>query len=222
LEATDISFQQYMDQIANNFELTEEQRVAFTIIASTIICREVFHFPQWIKQDQLRMLLTGPGGTGKTHVVHAVQVIMSLYGLPHGYCSLAPTAYAALLIDGTTLHSGCNIKVRAKNNRKTFTSENESQALSILASVKKNNNLQQQWKDVHLLLINEISMIDQVLLADVDTSLRYAKENASDFFGGITLIFSGDQFQYPPVGRALYRPMPPASKAPQTEDELLR
>ncbi|KAJ3768481.1 hypothetical protein FB446DRAFT_621343, partial [Lentinula raphanica] len=66
-------------------------------------------------KDPLVMFLTGPGGTGKTHVVRAVQKMMDMYGLSHGYRSVAPTANAASLIGGTTLHSSCNIKIRSKS-----------------------------------------------------------------------------------------------------------
>ncbi|KDQ05683.1 hypothetical protein BOTBODRAFT_89418, partial [Botryobasidium botryosum FD-172 SS1] len=53
----------------------------------------------------LRMFMTGPGGTGKTHVVKALQALMSLYGCSHCIRFLAPTGTAAALIDGTTIHS---------------------------------------------------------------------------------------------------------------------
>ncbi|KAJ3824623.1 hypothetical protein F5880DRAFT_1460339, partial [Lentinula raphanica] len=104
-----------MNQVATNFQLTNEQKVAFNIIATDVICRNVFRLPDWINRKPLVMFLTGPGGTGKTHVVRAVQKVMDVYGLAHGYRSLAPTANAASLINGTTLHSGCNIKIRSKS-----------------------------------------------------------------------------------------------------------
>ncbi|KAJ3916684.1 hypothetical protein F5877DRAFT_4210, partial [Lentinula edodes] len=39
-------------------------------------------------------------------------------------------------------------------------------------------------------------------------------------FGGINIIFSGDPFQYPPVGTSLYTPIRSSGK--QSEDELMR
>ncbi|KAJ3778445.1 hypothetical protein FB446DRAFT_631927, partial [Lentinula raphanica] len=103
-----------MDNVALDFNLTHEQIIAFNIITTDVICRHVFHSTDWLHRKPLVMFLTGPGGTGKTHVVRAVQKVMDLYGLNHGYRSLAPTANAASLINGTTLHSGCNIKIRSK------------------------------------------------------------------------------------------------------------
>ncbi|KAJ3720703.1 hypothetical protein C8R42DRAFT_582440 [Lentinula raphanica] len=105
------SLENVMDCVATDFKLTNEQVIAFKIITTHVICRNVFHLTDWISRPPLVMLLTGPGGTGKTHVVRAVQKVMDSYGLIHGYRSLAPTANAASLISGTTLHSGCNIKI---------------------------------------------------------------------------------------------------------------
>ncbi|KAF9077798.1 hypothetical protein BDP27DRAFT_1146940, partial [Rhodocollybia butyracea] len=57
----------------------------------------------------LRMLLTGPGGTGKTHVVKAVKKVMEHYGIDHYLRFVAPTGTAAALIEGTTIHKGLGI-----------------------------------------------------------------------------------------------------------------
>ncbi|KIM58075.1 hypothetical protein SCLCIDRAFT_41317, partial [Scleroderma citrinum Foug A] len=51
----------------------------------------------------LSMLITGPGGTGKTHVVHTVKSVMQHYNCAHMIHFLAPTGSAANLIDGMTI-----------------------------------------------------------------------------------------------------------------------
>ncbi|KIO27737.1 hypothetical protein M407DRAFT_47174, partial [Tulasnella calospora MUT 4182] len=53
----------------------------------------------------LKMMMTGPGGTGKTHVIRALTALMSLYGCSHRIRFLAPTGSAASLIEGMTIHS---------------------------------------------------------------------------------------------------------------------
>ncbi|KAG1887500.1 uncharacterized protein F5891DRAFT_901016, partial [Suillus fuscotomentosus] len=60
-------------------------------------------------EEQLRMLMTGPGGTGKTHIVKAVQRVMQHYGCAHLIRLLAPTGSAAALIDGMTVHKELGI-----------------------------------------------------------------------------------------------------------------
>ena len=49
-----------------------QQDIAFQIITQSFIQRYIYK----IVSDPLRMLLTGRGGTGKTHVVKAVQKVM--------------------------------------------------------------------------------------------------------------------------------------------------
>ena len=64
--------------------------------------------------EPLHMLMTGPGGTGKTHIVKAVQKVMNYYGYVHKIRFLAPTSSAALLINRMTIHKGLGIKVKSK------------------------------------------------------------------------------------------------------------
>ena len=62
----------------------------------------------------LSLLLTGPGGTGKTHVVKAIQRVMEAYGRANNIRFLAPSGAAATLINRMTIHKGFFIKVRKK------------------------------------------------------------------------------------------------------------
>ncbi|KIK94893.1 hypothetical protein PAXRUDRAFT_117162, partial [Paxillus rubicundulus Ve08.2h10] len=53
---------------------------------------------------QLIMLITGPGGTGKTHVIKAVHPVMDHYGCAHMIHFLDPIGGSvAALIDGMTV-----------------------------------------------------------------------------------------------------------------------
>ena len=68
--------------------------------------------------DALRLLMTGPGGTGKTHSVMALKDLMEVYGSGHRLRLLAPTGSAATLIEGTTCHSGLSLRVRPKSEQR--------------------------------------------------------------------------------------------------------
>ena len=59
------------------------------------------------------MLMTGPGGTGKTWVVKAVHSVMQHYNCGHKIRFLAPTGSAAVLINGMTVHKRLGIKVNS-------------------------------------------------------------------------------------------------------------
>jgi hypothetical protein len=70
------------------------------------------------KPEPIRILLTGPGDTGKTHVVNALRALMAVYGSEHTLCFLAPTRSAASLIDGMTIHKGLGIKINSNKKGK--------------------------------------------------------------------------------------------------------
>jgi hypothetical protein len=72
------------------------------------------------------MLMTGPDGTGKTHVVKAVRAVMEYYGQGYLIRFLAPTGLAAALIDGMTIHKGLGIKIKSMNKGKGNRAPGES------------------------------------------------------------------------------------------------
>ncbi|KAE9384724.1 hypothetical protein BT96DRAFT_744223, partial [Gymnopus androsaceus JB14] len=82
---------------------------AFQIITMSIINKHVLNLADWLDKDPLRLFLSSPGGTGKTHVVKAVKEVLRYFGLDHTIRFVAPTGTAANLIDGTTIHSGLGI-----------------------------------------------------------------------------------------------------------------
>ncbi|PBK58945.1 hypothetical protein ARMSODRAFT_848543, partial [Armillaria solidipes] len=58
----------------------------------------------------LRMFLTGPGGTRKTHVIKALCDVMDAFGYGHAVRFIAPTGSAAAPNDGLTVHKAFGIK----------------------------------------------------------------------------------------------------------------
>ena len=63
------------------------------------------------KIKPLCMFLEGPGGTGKTHILKALQKVMTIFGCAHQIQFLAPTRGAAALVDGQTIHKGLCLSV---------------------------------------------------------------------------------------------------------------
>lgn len=207
-----------INRIGHQFQLNEAQWVAFRIIAEHFVRK--FIEKRTESTDQLTMLMTGPGGTGKTHVVKAVRAVMEYYGYGHIIRFLAPTGSAAALIDGMTIHKGVGIKIRASNKGKGNRALGESmQDYSVIVSNHSKSELREEWKNVAFLLVDEASLLGLQLLAQLDHALRVAKERPDLWFGGIALILSGDFFQYPPVGgSALYTPI--SRYAGQTDEEV--
>ena len=216
-DLTSVEPQSIINKIGKEYMLNEKQWIAFHIITQYFVQKFV------IKEHpskHLCMLITGPGGTGKTHVVHAVKAVMEHYNCAHIIRFLAPTGSAANMIDGMTIHKGLGIKIksqkRGKGNREVGESEED---YSVIISVKNRTHLRNEWRNVEFVLIDETSLLSLQLLAEIDHALRFAKEKPDVWFGGIAIIFAGDLFQYPPVGGSpLYTPIKPYAN--QTNDEI--
>ena len=193
--------------VGKEYSLNEKQWVCFQIVASHFIDK----FMGGINAEipVLRMLMTGPGGTGKTHVVRAVKKVMSYYGQEHKIRFLAPTGSVAALIDGMTVHKGLGIKIQSnKKKKKDQVANHGAEEYTVLVSVQNRMELRDEWKNVEILLIDEVSLLSAQLLSEIDHALRYAKEHPNDWFGNISVIFAGDFYQYPPVGGTpLYTPI---------------
>ena len=205
-----------INTVGNNYNLQSQQWIAFRIIARSFIRRYVFKYDD---ENPLRMLLTGPGGTGKSHVVKAVQSVMEYYNASHTIRFLAPTGSAASLIDGMTIHKGLGIKVQSnekgKGNRKLGEHHED---YNVIINVQNKIKLRNEWHLVEIVMIDECSLLSAELLSEIDAALRFAKETPHEWFGGIIVIFAGDFYQYPPVcATPLYNPIPAYGKSSSSQ-----
>ncbi|CAF2058057.1 unnamed protein product [Rotaria magnacalcarata] len=107
---------------------------------------------------------------------------------------LAPTSIAAAEIDGLTIHSflGESRKSSKKKQTRTFR--------------PGDTKLENEWRHVKYLIIDEMSMVGLSLLARLNRIVKTAKHINSEIpFGGVNVIFFGDYLQYSPVlDRPLY------------------
>ena len=104
-----------MEVVSDHFQLNEKQRIAYLILSKNMLQRCK------ITQDarvEMRMFLTGPGGTGKTHAILALQSLLAAYSCLHCIHFLAPTGSAASLVDGITIQSGLGIKISSQKKGK--------------------------------------------------------------------------------------------------------
>lgn len=189
-----------IDEITTKFTLNKQQTIVFGIIARTYIefnmARNNSPDPEkYTSSHPLRLLLTGPGGTGKTHVASAQQYLMEQLGCGHRIRIIAPTASAAKTARGSTIHGGLFIRVKRSKRDK-----GGEEGTFFTVEVTNNQKLRDQWKDVDLVLIDEVSLIGLDLLAQIDHALRKAKEHDDLYFGGCGVILCGDLYQHPPVG----------------------
>lgn len=95
---------------------------------------------------------------------------------------LAPTGVAALNVKGQTIHSFFKFKHRFLHEMDT--------------KPKKDNRL---YKNLQLVIIDEISMVRADVFDAIEQFLRYNGPKPSEAFGGVQLCVIGDLFQLPPI-----------------------
>jgi hypothetical protein len=186
-----------MRAVAEEFGLNQKQRIVYDIVAHKFIDQHVLKVTDGRKP--LRMVMTGPGGTGKTHAVKALQRLMTLHNLQHLIRFLGPTGSSAKQIGGTTIHKGLGLSIGLKSkghgNRKVGESNED---YSATMSVRNRTLVRDEWRDVSFVFIDEYSLIGAQLLCQIDHALRFAKENADEciskmgkyFFSRFSHLFS--------------------------------
>jgi hypothetical protein len=76
-----VSAEDVINNVGKEYGFNDKQWIAFRIIACSSI--NTFVYGLDLDAEPLRMLMTGPGGTGETHVVKAVQKLMAHNGAAH-------------------------------------------------------------------------------------------------------------------------------------------
>jgi ATP-dependent DNA helicase PIF1 len=136
-------------------------------------------------QDGRTIFLTGPAGTGKTHVLK--EIIKWARRNKKKIGVTAMTGSAALLLGGRTLHSYLGLGL----------GDGEPRALVDRAR-KKYAFALSRARSVDLLVIDEISMADDAFLDNVSEFLKIVRYDQGPF-GGVQIVFCGDLCQLPPV-----------------------
>jgi ATP-dependent DNA helicase PIF1 len=133
-------------------------------------------------QKGQNIFITGGAGVGKSYLVKEIaRSIKKRIGI----CAM--TGCAAQLIDGATLHSYLGIGLGDK-------------PANVLANtiIHKLFAVKERILDLEVLLIDEVSMLNDELLEKVDEILQLVRRNSKPF-GGVQMIFVGDPFQLAPV-----------------------
>ena len=130
-------------------------------------------------------LLTGPAGTGKTHVLG--QFIRQCKADGKYVSVTATTGLAATHLGGSTIHAWAGIGIHDSLPNNFF------------------DHLSKTRRDIiaktDVLIIDEISMLHDYRLDMIDEVCRRVREMPDQPFGGLQVVMSGDFFQLPPVNR---------------------
>ncbi|KAH9106593.1 hypothetical protein AeMF1_017846 [Aphanomyces euteiches] len=185
----------HIGYVSDAFGLTIRQHLSFVIIARALLLRwqlektldhDSNRVEEAISAIQLRMVMHGEGGTGKSHIIAAVQAFCDSWKRPFGIAKTAMTGKAAVSINGVALHSWIGM-----HNLAPSTVHEAKEA--------EEKGLPGFTEDLKLLLVDEMSMMNKQHLVRLDEALR-ARTKLDIPFGGINIVLAGDFFQMPPVG----------------------
>ena len=138
------------------------------------------------------IFLTGPGGTGKSFTIKYITELLK----DKNYGLTATTGTAAVLIGGQTINSFLGIGLGS------------GKISDIIKNIISNKSIYNRILKLDVLIIDEISMLDDALFDKISNVLSDIKSNidkklADVPFGGIQMIFVGDFCQLAPV-KGLY------------------
>jgi ATP-dependent DNA helicase PIF1 len=134
------------------------------------------------------IFLTGPGGTGKSFLIHAMIDHAKSTGKSCQVCAL--TGCAALLLEcqAKTIHSWSGIHLM--NNPDD----------EIVRRISQKQLLKEQWKMTDILVVDEVSMMPKRMFELLNRIGQKVRRNDKPF-GGLQVVFVGDFFQLPPIDK---------------------
>jgi len=134
------------------------------------------------------IFITGPAGTGKSKIIRHFIEYAKIYSIPIQICAMTGCAAVLLNCNAKTIHSWSGIKI-ARGTKE-----------DIIANVLRNRTSVAIWRKVHVLVIDEVSMLSQKIFEILNEIGQITRKRFTEPFGGIQVVFSGDFFQLPPVG----------------------
>jgi DNA-binding CsgD family transcriptional regulator len=132
------------------------------------------------------VFLTGPAGSGKTHVINAYVKYLKSHAVD--VAVTASTGIAATHIGGQTIHSWSGLGIKD-----TLTDYD-------IESLMERQYLYKRFEKTKVLIIDEVSMLHHFRLDLIEWICRQMKRSEAPF-GGMQIILCGDFFQLPPVSR---------------------
>ena len=146
---------------------------------------QIIVFEKYLRCENV--FITGVGGTGKTRLIQYIAEDAKNKDKKFQICAMTGCAAVLLNCNANTLHSWGGIGLARG-------SVNDVISRVIKSRIRKKN-----WKNIELLVIDEVSMLSEKLLIILDTIAKFVKKNKQPF-GGIQIIFAGDFHQLPPIG----------------------
>lgn len=131
------------------------------------------------------VFITGGAGVGKSHLTKLLVSKMREQGKT--VRMTASTGVAASLVNGQTLHSLLGLGLA------------DAPLDDLIRMALRRKPVVKIWREMDVLVIDEISMIDPAFFHKVDKIAGSIRGNPHESFGGLQVLLVGDFFQLPPV-----------------------
>eukprot|EP00116_Pleurobrachia_bachei_P000142 sb/3460404/ len=195
-----IKTQQELDNFVAT--LNKDQLDVYNKVTSWLLHMEAEHTSGTCKKKdctgQLLLYVSGFGGTGKTYLITALTgfcfVQREVHKKDMGLLLMAPTGVAALGIGGFTCHAALSLNVQHGQTPKYTSYHGE-----------KLHRTRQVFSDLKCVVIDEISMVSNILLFYISlrlSELFKGQPGGNQPFGGRCVILFGDLLQLQPVQAA--------------------
>jgi ATP-dependent DNA helicase PIF1 len=135
------------------------------------------------------VFITGPGGTGKSYLIKTIKADLEQREIKHAVCGLTGCASVLLNCCAKTIHSWSGLGLGA------------GEIHDIVDKAVKNRKANANWKTTRVLIVDEVSMMSMKIFNALNKIGQTIRRNPLKPFGGMQIIFIGDFYQLPPVGR---------------------
>lgn len=132
------------------------------------------------------VFLTGQAGAGKTYLLNQYIDYLRAHAIP--VAITASTGIAATHMNGMTVHSWSGMGIKDTFETKDF------------QRLKSRQIVRERIMDAKVLIVDEVSMLHAKQVDLLNEILQIIRDDKLAF-GGMQVVFSGDFFQLPPVGK---------------------
>jgi DNA-binding NarL/FixJ family response regulator len=149
----------------------------------------------FVNNTSRHIFLTGKAGTGKTTFLKYIRETTKKKCVV-----VAPTGVAAINAGGMTMHSFFQLPLGPFVPRTHRSTDNGgTDQYTLFKELRVSDQKREMFRDLELLIIDEVSMVRCDMLDATDAILRYFRKSPHTPFGGVQVLYIGDLFQLPPV-----------------------